>query len=146
MRAKLNQLAHEYLDIIQHLVSSPIWVMGNIVFWTIWMVGMLVSQLLWGRAFDSPLAFFPGTIWAMTVMGYWIELAMKAQTTILYKIQQEQDTRLQDQIDRIENMAKANSEILEYLKHQDERHHRMIYAIKLIVEKLSEMNGGDDHE
>lgn len=102
----LNAFSHKALNCIQHVVGSPLWVVAN----TLLFVGWMVAQFFLRHPLDPPNMFFPGTVWAMTVMGYIVELAMKAQNQLIFEVQQKQSEIQQEQMDRIEFLSRATAE------------------------------------
>lgn len=110
----LMALAHRVLNLIQHIVGNPIWVLANAALFAAWML----AQLFMRQPLDPPAMFFPATVWAMTVLGYIVELAMKAQNQIIFEVQQKQAEMQQDQMDRVEFL-------LRYMKEQGDTMERL---------------------
>ncbi len=94
----LMDLSHRALNLIQHVVGNPIWVLANTVLFILWML----IQVFLRHPIDPPAMFYPGTVWAMTVLGYIVELAMKAQNQLIFDVQQKQAEMQQEQMDRME--------------------------------------------
>ncbi len=97
----------EYLiDHFQRIVSNPYFFLAG-VFGT---VGWIVYESFSPNPFDPPKSFFPFLILLMTIIGYWIESAMKVQQARQQEVAQEQMDRLEalaEDSNRLENVIQT---------------------------------------
>lgn len=141
MLSRLNTLAHEILNHVQRVISSPFWFFGNILITAIWFTLQYILPVPW----DPPKDFFPFTVLAYTLMTQWIENAVKVQQNLLQQSQQQQDDKTSEQITKIEEMVGHIDQLARESARRDAVLADLINALDLTVDKMFEIHnsGGD---
>ena len=121
----LNRLMHGSIDRFQGVVGSPLFFT---LFWVVTLAWMALNYALGvthHRVFDSPSEDFPTTVLVYTLVGLWIENAMK--------VAQKEQLRMQSaQLDRLEAMSRDEVQ-------RDRLLHKTVGALELAVQRLYEL-------
>ena len=121
----LNRLMHGSIDLFQDVVGSPLFFT---LFWVVTLAWMSLQWLLSAThhtPLDSPKDDFPTTVLVYTLVGLWIENAMK--------VAQKQQLRLQsEQLDRLEAMSRDEVQ-------RDRLLNKTVHALELAVQRLYEL-------
>lgn len=141
MLKQCNDIAHNILNQVQRVISSPFWFFGNIIITATWFVVQYILPVPW----DPPKDFFPFTVLAYTLMTQWIENAVKVQQSLLQEAQQKQDTQTADQISKIEKMVGHIDQLVRESARRDAVMVELINALDLTVDKILDIqkSGGD---
>lgn len=132
MLKQCNDIAHNILNQVQRVISSPFWFFGNIIITATWFVVQYLLPVPW----DPPKDFFPFTVLAYTLMTQWIENAVKVQQSLLQEAQQKQDTQTADQISKIEKMVGHIDQLVRESARRDAVMVELINALDLTVDKI----------